>query len=139
MTSRSFLGGLLLLGACGGGGLLYTTLTATPAAGPPDVFECVRTKLSQLEYQQTSIDLNDRRIVARNIDDKATRPDTQFRRLINRLEIQANAGADGRTQLKVVAHTFGDYFTSRGPTEIEEEASAEVKQDAQAVIEACGQ
>jgi hypothetical protein len=138
MTSRSFLGSLLLLGACGGG-FLYTTLTATPSAGPPDVFECVRTKLSQLEYQQTSIDLNDKRIVARKVDDKTTRSDTQFRRVINRLEIQANAGAGGQTQLKVVAHTFGDYFTNRGPTEIEEAASDDVKQAAQAVIETCGQ
>jgi hypothetical protein len=37
----------------------------------------------------------------------------------------------------VVAHTFAEYTTQRGPTEVEEKASSEVRSAAQELLERC--
>ena len=139
MTSRSLLGSLLLLGACGGGSKLYTTLNATPMAGPSEAIECARTKLTQLGYQVVAYDQTDHRYVAKKIDDSVNRPDPQFRRMVHRVEVEAAAGASGKTDLKVLGHTIAEYSTQRGPTEVEEKASSDVQGAAQAVVETCGQ
>lgn len=136
MTSRSLLGTIVLLGACGG--VQYATLTATPAAAPADVADCVRSNLNKLHYSVQSYDATDFRIVARRINDSTSRPEPQFRHMINRLEIDAAPSADGKTSLKVVGHTLAEFSTQRGPTETEEKASEAVNQDARAIIQACG-
>jgi hypothetical protein len=136
MTSRSLLGTIVLLGACGG--VEYATLSATPAAAPPDVADCARSTLTKLHYSLLSYDARDYRIVARSFNDSTSRADPRYRREINRLEIDAVPGAQGKTTLKVVGHTSAEYMTQRGPTETEESASAAVRQDAQAIVQACG-
>jgi len=136
MAPRTLLGTLVLLASCGG--VQYTTLTATPAAAPPDVADCARNTLNKLRYGLLSYDATDYRIVARKINDSTTRANPEFRRIINRLEIDALPGSDGKTSLKVVGHTLAEYMTQRGPTENEEPASAAVRQDAQALVQACG-
>lgn len=138
MRAYPMLGTLLLVGACGGG-THFITLTASPAAGPSDAIVCVRSKLKELGYRQTSFDEIGNRVTARKDDPSVSRPDPQFRQNINRLEIEAAAGADGKTALTVEGHTFGEWFTQRGPTEVEEQASADVKQAAQAIVGSCGQ
>jgi hypothetical protein len=129
---------LLLATACGGG-TLYTTLTAAPASGPADVVACARAKLKQLGYQQTSFDETDNRLTARRVDNSINRADPMYRRNEDRIEVETGAAADGKTSLKVVAHTFAEYETHRGPTEVEERASQNVTQASQAVIQSCGQ
>lgn len=138
MRSHPTLGTLLLLGACGGGSF-PVILTASPAASPADAIACVRSKLAPLGYQQTSYDETDFRVTARSIDTGVHRTDPRFRRNINRLEIEAVPGADGKTALKVIGRSFAEFETQRGPTEEEERASVEVKQSAQAILDACGQ
>ncbi|MGH7497965.1 MAG: hypothetical protein ACREL3_03835 [Gemmatimonadales bacterium] len=138
MRSHPMLGTLLLMGACGGG-TYFTTLTASPAASPSDAIACARSKLREVGYQQTSLDETDFRLTARKIDNTVHRAEPQFRRNVNRLEIEAAAGADGKTALTVVGHTFAEYSTQRGPTEVEEKASADVSQAAHAVVQSCGQ
>ena len=76
--------------------------------------------------------------MARRINDSTTRANPQFRRVINRMEIDALPGSNGKTTLKVVGHTSAEYETQRGPTETEEPASAAIRQDAQALVQACG-
>jgi hypothetical protein len=138
MRSYPILGTLLLLGACGGGSF-PVTLTASPTASPADAVACVRPKLTLLGYEQTSYDATDLRVTARKIDTGVHRTDPRFRRNIDRLEIEAAPGADGKTSLKVMGRTFAEFETQRGPTEEEQRASAEVKQSAQAILDACGQ
>jgi hypothetical protein len=138
MRLHPMFGALLLASACGGG-TLYSTLTATPSSGPADVVACARAKLKQLGYQQTSFDETENRLTVRKIDNSINRPDPQYRRNVERIEIETAAAADGRTSLKVVGHTIAEYETHRGPTEVEERASANVNQATQAVIESCGQ
>jgi hypothetical protein len=138
MTSRSLLGTVLLLGGCAGGAL-YTTSTATPAAAPADAITCVRTKLNDLDYQLVAFDQADHRLIMRHINQKVYHPEPQFRRVIDRIEAQAEPGASGKTDLKLVAHTVAEYNTQRGPTETEERASNDVKDAVQAVLQACGQ
>lgn len=137
MRSHSMLVTLLLVGACGGG-TYFTTLTAAPSTSPPDVIACARGKLTQAGYQQTSLDQTENRLTARKIDNSINRPDPQYRRNVNRIEVEAAAGADGKTALTVVSHTFAEYSTQRGPTEVEERASEDVRNAAQAVVASCG-
>jgi hypothetical protein len=132
-------GALLLASACGGGGTFYTTLTATPSSGPADVVACARSKLKDLGYQQASFDDTDFRVTARKIDNSLNRADPQYRRNVDRIEIEAAAGANGLTSLKVVGHTFAEYETHRGPTEVEERASEGVTKASEAIVQSCGQ
>jgi hypothetical protein len=136
MRSHAMLGTLLLVGACGGA--YYTTQTASPSAAPADVIACARSQLGGLKYQETSFDENENRVTARRTDDTIHRADPTYRRNIDRLEITAAPGADGKTSLSVVGHTFAEFETHRGPTEQEERASANVRQAAQSIIDACG-
>ena len=139
MSSRSLPALLLLLVACGGGGMLYSTLTATPSNAPQDAFDCARSQLPKLEYEITSVDIHDRRITAKKNNSSVQRPESKFRGIIDKLEVEVGAGADGNTALTVVGHTFAEYFTVRGSTLTEEKASDDVNRAAQAVIQACGQ
>lgn len=137
MRSYPILGTLLLLGACGGGSF-PTTLTASPSTGPADVIACARTKLNSLGYQQTAFDQAGFRVSARKVGIDVHRADPQYRRNLDRIEVLAAPGADGRTSLTVTGRTFAEFETHRGPTEEEERASADVKRSAQAVLDACG-
>ena len=136
MTSRSLLATLLVVGACGGG-TQYTTLTASPSAGPAAVIDCVRSQFGKLDYQQMAYDVRGHRVVAKKTNATVSRADPQFIRLINQIEAEATTEANG-TGLKVVAHTIGQYSTHRGPTDVEEKASNDVNRDAEAVLQACG-
>jgi hypothetical protein len=138
MRSSPILGALLLIGACGGPGSLPIALTASPASSPPDAIACVKAKLDTLGYAPTSFDQTDLRLTARKIDNSLNRADPQYRRNIDRLEVQATPSADGKTTLAVIGHTFAEYETHRGPTEQEEPASSNVRQSAQALVDACG-
>jgi hypothetical protein len=129
---------VLLLGACGGGSF-PVTLTAAPASSPPDAIACARAKLDTLGYQVTAFDQQDNRLSVRKIDNSVQRADPQYRRNLDRIEVQAAPTADGKTSLTVTGRTYAELETHRGPTEEEQRASAAVRQSAQAVVEACGQ
>ena len=137
MRWHPILGTLLLVGACGGGSYPIT-LTASPATSPPDVIACVRAKLGSLGYQQTALDEADFRVTARKIDNSVQRANLQFRRNVDRIEVQAAPRPDGKTSLTVTGRTFAEFETHRGPTEEEQPASTEVKGTAQAILDACG-
>ncbi|HKV75419.1 MAG TPA: hypothetical protein VJN95_12940 [Gemmatimonadales bacterium] len=130
--------GLLFLLSCGG--VHYVTLTASPAGAPPDVFECVKSELGKAKFQQTSIDLGSPlRITAKQSDYSKQVANARYYRNSDRIEAEVAPGADGKATLKVVGHTFSESETVRGPTDTEEEASANVKQVVQTIIQACGQ
>lgn len=139
MTSfRPFAGVVLLLSACGG--VQYTSLTASPAAGPPDVFECVKGELGKAKFQSTSIDMGSPlRITAKLSDYTNPRGDAHYYRDSDRIEAEVAAGADGRSILKVVGHTFAESQTVRGSTDTEHKASENVTKVVQTIIQACGQ
>ena len=75
-----------------------------------------------------------------DIDEVARRPDVQFRRVVDRLEIQGPVpAADGQTSLEVIARTFAEYTTQRGPTEEQEKTSETAHSAAQTLIQKCSQ
>lgn len=135
MHYRLLLGGMLILSAC-------AQRYAAPAgirtsAGPDESFACVKRQLSALGYKQTSIDVDAHRISGSKIDETTRRADTQFRRMLNKLDAEVAAQADGQTSIEVQARTFAEYTTQRGPTEVEEKASSEVRLSAQQLLEKC--
>jgi hypothetical protein len=97
----------------------------------------VKRQLTSLGYRQTSIDTDQHRITGTKIDTKPRRPDTQFRRMLDRLEVQVAPEADGQTSIDIQGRTFAEYTTQRGPTEVEEKASAEVQTAAQQLLQQC--
>jgi hypothetical protein len=135
MAYRRFLAGLVALVGCAHA--FATPTEVRTSAAPETVFACVKRQLDTLGYKQSSIDTDELRVNATKIDLKSRRSDTQFRRVLNKLQVDVDAGADGQTSLKVLPRTFAEYTTQRGPTEVEEKSSDAVKSDAQRLMEAC--
>ena len=135
MLYRVLLGGAVLLAGCGKA--LSAPLSTRTAAGPDDTFACVKKQLGVLGYRQTSNDVSEHRITATKIDSKSRRPDVQFRRILNKLDVDVSATADGQTSIDVLPRTFAEYTTQRGPTEVQERASELVKADAQTLLDRC--
>jgi hypothetical protein len=135
MHQRVFLAGALLLSACAQ--TLSTPASARTSAGPEETFDCVKRQLAALDFKQTSIDVNEHRITGTKSDTKSRRSDTQFRRMLDRIEVEVAPHADGQASIEVVGHTFAEYITQRGPTEVEEKASDEVRTATQQLLERC--
>ena len=138
MRSPARLVTLCMLAACNNAPLART-LTASSPSPAPDVFQCARDQLKAIRFDQSSIDLDARRLTARRYDDNARRPDVQFRRVIDRLEIEAVPAESGVTTLEVTARTFGEYTTQRGPTENEEKTSETALSAAETILQKCSQ
>jgi hypothetical protein len=139
MRSPARLVALCTLAACNNAPLA-STLTASSPSPAPDVFQCARDQLKAIRFDQSSIDLDARRLTARRYDDEARRPDVQFRRVIARLEIEAvpSTGASVTT-LEVTASTFAENTTQRGPTENQEKTSETALTAAQTILQKCSQ
>ena len=135
MHHRAWFAATLLLAACAQSFAAKTTVRTS--ATPDQTFECVRKQLDTLGYRRTSLDTDARRVNATKIDEKTQRSDTQFRRMLNKLEVEVSPQADGQTSLRVAGRTFADYTTQRGPTEVEEKASDEVRSASQKLLERC--
>jgi hypothetical protein len=135
MHYRLLLGGVLILSACA---QRYSAAATTrTSAGPEDAFGCVKRQISALGYKQTSIDTDEHRISGTKIDPTSRRADTQFRRMLDKLEVEVAPEADGQTSIEVYGRTFAEYTTQRGPTEVEETPSENVKAATQQLLERC--
>lgn len=135
MRYRVFLGAAVLLAGCGKA--LSAPVSTRTSAAPDDTFACVKKQLGELDYRQSSSDVPEHRITATKIDSESRRPDVQFRRILNKLDVDVSATADGQTSIEVLPRTFAEYTTQRGPTEEQEKASELVKADAQQLLERC--
>jgi hypothetical protein len=135
MHYRLLIAGALLVSGCSQ--RLSTSVNTRTSTGPEDTFDCVRKQLPDLGYKQTSIDRDEHRVSAVKIDMKSRRPDTQFRRILHRLDVEVAAQADGQTSIEVHPRTLAEYTTHRGPTEVEEKAAEEVITDSQQLMKRC--
>ena len=136
MRYRLLFAGTIALVGCGQKSF-STPVSIRTAASPDETFACVRKQLGELGYKQTSLDTPELRITASKVDYETRRPDVQFRRMVEKLEVDVAAEASGQTSIQAVGRTFGDYSTHRGPTEVEENASKRVKTDAQTLLDRC--
>lgn len=137
MRSPSWLAILVTIVGCANAPYA-STLTASSPSAAPDVLQCVRNQLKTIGFAQTSIDVEDNRLTARKFDETARRADVQFRRMVERLEVEASpAGGEAVTTLKVTPTTFAEYTTQRGPTEVQEKTSEQAQAAAQTLIQKC--
>ncbi len=137
-SSRPLLALALVAGCIGG--TMTTSLRGTSPAPTPDAFTCVRDQLKALDFDQSSIDTKDYRVTARKFDETVRRPDTQFRRMVDRLEVRVAPGSEGEvTSILVDAETFAEFTTQRGPTEIQEGTSAAAREAGQTILQKCSQ
>jgi hypothetical protein len=138
MNSSRPLMALALMAGCTGASMT-TSLSGTSPVPTPDAFTCVREQLKALDYTQTSIDLKDYRVTAKKFDENVRRPDTQFRRMVDRLEARVGPGSGNEiTALQVDAMTFAELTTQRGPTEIQERTSEAARTAAETIVKRCG-
>src|SRR5262245_16979435 len=77
---------------CGGGGTLTTTTTQPSPAPAPDAFTCVREQIKAVGFSQTAVDVDALWVKAHRVDETQRRPDTQFRRMVDRLLIEVAPG-----------------------------------------------
>ena len=129
---------LALLAGCGGNAPLATTISAPSPVPAPDAFSCMRNQLKTIGFSQQSYDQDELRFVARKIDEDARRPDTQFRRMIDRIAIDVEPGTGGNiTEIIGEASTFAEYSTERGPTEEQQKASETATSAVKSLIDKC--
>jgi hypothetical protein len=129
---------LALLAGCGGNAPLATTLSGPSPRPAPDAFSCLRTQLKTTGFTQTSYDSDELRLTARKIDEDARRPDTQFRRVIDKIEMDVEPGTGGNiTEIIGEASTFAEYNTQRGPTEEQEKTSETARNAVKTLIDKC--
>jgi hypothetical protein len=136
MRYRLLFAGTIALVGCGQKSY-STPVSMHTSASPDQTYACVRKQLGELGYKQSSLDTPELRVTASKIDNESRRPDVQFRRMVEKLEVDVAAEANGQTSIQVLGRTFGEYATHRGPTEVEENASKQVKADAQTLLERC--
>lgn len=136
MYYRALLAGAVALAGCGQK-TFSAPVSGRTAAGPEETYACVKKQLGELGYKQTSNDASEFRVTANKFDYKTRRPDVQFRRMVNKLDVSVAAESDGQTGIQVEGRTFAEYNTHRGPTEEQEKASSEVNADAAQLIERC--
>jgi len=127
---------LLLPAGCAS--TLYLSTNGTSPRSPVEVFDCVKSQVPILGYTQTSFDVDNHRVTARKYDWETHLADSRFRRMVERLSIEVTSSAGGGAQLRIGAHTFAEFVTQRGPTEIEQSASPAVRAAVQKLLEACG-
>jgi len=130
------LAGVAAVSACGQKAF-STPVSARTSAAPDETFGCMRKQLGELGYKQTSLNTSEYRVTASKVDDKTRRSDTQFRRMLNKLDVEVAAEADGQTGIKAIGSTFAEYTTQRGPTEEQEKPSKQVTSDVQTLLERC--
>ena len=135
MQYRLFFGGTLLLAACAQS--YAAPASARTSVSPEETFGCARREMAELGYKQSSVDVDARRISGTKVDTKSRRPDTQFRRVLDKLEVEVAPQADGQTGIDIRGRTFAEYTTQRGPTEVEEKASAEVQAATKQLLQRC--
>ena len=126
----------VLPAACAG--TLAATVKAPSALGLPEAFACAERELVALGYHPGAFDRDAGRLTADKTDPKARRPHTLFLRVLDRLEVEA-AGSDAGSLLVVRGQTFHEFSSQRGATLEEENASATVRADAEALLERCKQ
>jgi hypothetical protein len=127
--------GVLVLFACAKP--FAVPVSTTTAATPDQTFQCAMKQMQALGYNRSSYDTDELRINGSKIDPEAHRADTQFRRVVNKLEVDVETQPDGKTSLQVVGRTFAEYTTQRGPTEVEEKASDEARSASQQLLKRC--
>src|SRR4051812_22506962 len=95
----------LAAAACGANRPITTSLQANGTAPAPDAFTCARDQLKALGYTQESYDVDEQRVTAHKYDEKTRRPDTQFRRMVDRIAIDVSPGTGGAvTTIKADAY-----------------------------------
>ena len=136
MHHRVWIVAAVVVTACGQN--TYSTATRTSTtAGPDETYACVKKQLGELGYKQTSNDADELRVTGSKFDYESRRPDVQFRRMVNKLEVDVAPDADGTTTINALGRTFAEYSTQRGPTEQEEKPSRQVQSDTETLFERC--
>jgi len=129
--ARAALLGLVLAGCSGS--LAWTLRAPARAAPVSETFACAEQELRAMGYRSTAFDRDAGQLVAQKVDPNARRGHVTFRRVLDRIEVEASA-----QELIVRARTVLEFESRRGPTEEEESASAVARTDARTLVERCG-
>jgi hypothetical protein len=118
-------------------GTLYSVGKANSTSDPDQAFACVQEQLKALKYQRKSYDSDARWYLAQKVDPTGRNVDVHFRQRVNRLDTKVHPDPTG-TVIEIKAQTLDQSDNQQGLAETEIPASAQVKEDAQTVMAACG-
>lgn len=130
---------LLLAGLSGCASTFYSASKGASTKSPDDTFTCVQDQLGKLGYKRKNYDSAERWYVGQRTDPTARLADVRFRQRVDRLDTRVRPEANGNSSVEIKAQSFNQFDNQQGLSEDEISASTRVKQDAQAVMAACGQ
>ncbi len=117
---------------------LAAPVSSRTAAAPEDTYACVKKQLGALGYKQTSNDVADIGSLPTSSTRRPAAPTCNSAACWTNWMSDVSAESDGQTGIQVQGRTFAEYTTHRGPTEVEEKASARRSSaDAGQLIERC--
>lgn len=128
----------LLLGGCasGSGGLAPVRAVSVPSLS--GAIECAREQGKELGFESVQYDEADHLLVLERTDEDVRRSDPTFQRAVDQLTLEPGEGDASRDRpLEVTARTYFEYFTRRGRTRRQREASEGVRAAAGTLIERC--
>lgn len=128
----------LLVAGCASGGAGRAPVRTTPVASLSDAVECAREAGEEMGFDAVQFDEEERRLVLEREDEDVRQSDPKFQRAVDQVRLEPGAGEPGSDRrLEITARTYYEYFTRRGRTRRQRDASPAVVEAADALIERC--
>lgn len=128
----------LVAGACATGGAGRAPARTVPVASLSDAVACVRERGKKMGFEVARYDEETHLLVLEREDEDVQVSDPKFQRAVDQLRLEAAEGEPGADRgLTVTARTFYEYFTRRGRTRRQREASDGAVAAADTLIERC--
>lgn len=129
---------VFLVAGCASGSGDRAAVRTAPVTSLSDAVECAREGGGEMGFDVARIDEGENRLVLEREDEDVERSDPKFQRAVDQLRIEPAAGDPGTDRdLEVTARTFYEYFTRRGRTRRQREASPTAVEAAETLLERC--
>lgn len=129
---------VFLVAGCASGGSERAAVRTAPVASLSDAVECAREQGEEIGFEVARINEDEDRLMLEREDEDVERSDPKFQRAVDQLRIEPAAGEPGSDRsLEVTARTYYEYFTRRGRTRRQREASPGVVGAAETLLERC--
>lgn len=127
-----------LVAGCASGGGDRAAVRTAPVASLSDAVECAREQGREMDFDVARFDEDEDRLVLEREDEDVERSDPKFQKAVDQLRIEPAAGDPGADRdLEVTARTYYEYFTRRGRTRRQREASPAAVEAAETLLERC--
>lgn len=106
---------------------------------PGEAFECVETETGEADFEVEFRNERQGRIVVSRTNESLRRSEPTFQKAVDQLTIDVGSSDSGNgPRLLVTARTFFEYWDRRGRTRRQHDASTQVRDAAQRLLQRCG-